>query len=77
MGDGECVLDLWSSYATCIIATGCSDGLARAQALGQPPYAAGNGDYAIYYSANYAANYAAIIPIIPPFFFKRGGFFLI
>ena len=43
--------------------------------LGQAPYAAGNGDYAIYYSADYAANYAAIIPIIPPFFKKGENFF--
>ena len=43
--------------------------------LGQAPYSAGSGDYAIYYSADYAANYAAIIPIIPPFLKKGEAFF--
>ena len=50
--------------------------LAHAHMLGQAPESAGNGDYARIGFRYYSADYAAIIPIIPPFFLKRGGFFL-
>ena len=44
--------------------------------LGQSPESAGNEDYARIGFRYYSANYAAIVPIIPPFFKKKGRLFL-